>query len=550
MQFIVKILRYYHTLRHLKIRQFYYRLFYLINKNDAPKVIKIKTKVRAFDNLQQNISWLSHSQTKYSKGTIRLNDKKFNTSNSWTPSDATYLEKYIINYHSYLNLKISGENENSSNSDSLMEWIEDCSASDKTRWEPYPTSIRLINWVKAALVKSIAPEIANDYLLFQARHLYRRLEFHLGGNHLLTNAKALIFVGLYFDSTETNKYYDRGLSILLSELPIQQLESGFNFEFSPMYHALFVEDLLDLFQLSMLYKKLSLDLVNIDLESRIIKAINIMELLTAPDGTVIRFNDSIDGVAPSISELHSYAKQLGINFNKINLINNSLNDINGHFRAKFNNWTLFFDAAEIGPTELPGHAHADTLCTEIFYLKIPIIRNIGTSCYGLDDRRFFERGSSAHSSPTYKGLNSSDVWSGFRVGKRAHILKKQGIINNQLITLSATHNGYSTFSNQLEISRNITINSNSIAIKDSINELHSELISYYHFAPNVIIRETLESNSFQLSTPEATFSLNLTNAFGSLEDTAYAVGFHKYETSKTLVVASKLKDMTIEIKRI
>ena len=101
-------------------------------------------------------------------------------------------------------------------------------------WEPYPTSLRIVNWIKWALSppeprggfepgglpvragvgvlqgleghettpRQILPPDCLHSLAVQARWLRRRLEYHLLGNHLFANAKALVFAGAFFVGPE------------------------------------------------------------------------------------------------------------------------------------------------------------------------------------------------------------------------------------------------------------------------------------------------------------------------------------------------------------
>ena len=85
-----------------------------------------------------------------------------------------------------------------------------------------------------------------DSLAVQARHLSRRLEWHLLGNHLFVNAKALVMAGCFFEGPEADRWRETGLRILRAQIPEQILGDGWQFERSPMYHALAVEDMLDL----------------------------------------------------------------------------------------------------------------------------------------------------------------------------------------------------------------------------------------------------------------------------------------------------------------
>jgi uncharacterized heparinase superfamily protein len=79
----------------------------------------------------------------------------------------------------------------------------------------------------------------------------------------------------------------------------------------------------------------------------------------------------------------------------------------------------FLDLARVGPDYLPGHAHADTLCFELSVHGRPLLVNRGTSVYGTGARRLLERGTAAHNTVQLGERDSSEVWSGFRVGRRA-----------------------------------------------------------------------------------------------------------------------------------
>jgi uncharacterized heparinase superfamily protein len=58
---------------------------------------------------------------------------------------------------------------------------------------------------------------------------------------------------------------------------------------------------------------------------------------------------------------------------------------------------LIADFGKIGPTYLPGHAHADTLSFELAVNGDRVIVNSGTSEYGNSKERLRQRGTSAHS---------------------------------------------------------------------------------------------------------------------------------------------------------
>lgn len=117
-------------------------------------------------------------------------------------------------------------------------------------WEAYPLSLRIANWVKWALCGGELSERAVESLVLQARYLARSVEYHLLGNHLFANAKALVFAGAFFAGREAEGWLRRGLAILEREVGEQVLADGGHFERSPMYHALILEDVLDLLNLA------------------------------------------------------------------------------------------------------------------------------------------------------------------------------------------------------------------------------------------------------------------------------------------------------------
>ncbi|MCF7980241.1 MAG: heparinase II/III-family protein [Chromatiaceae bacterium] len=91
----------------------------------------------------------------------------------------------------------------------------------------------------------------------------------------------------------------------------------------------------------------------------------------------------------------------------------------GYIRLQAGPALALLDVAPIGPDYLPGHAHADTLSFELSIFGQRLIVNGGTSRYGTGPERLAERGTAAHSTVQIDGADSSEVWGGFRVARRA-----------------------------------------------------------------------------------------------------------------------------------
>ena len=80
----------------------------------------------------------------------------------------------------------------------LEKWIEENPPAIGNAWEPYTISLRVVNWIKWALKGNTLKDSYTHSLAIQVRYLQSSLEIHLLGNHLIANAKALFFAGLFF----------------------------------------------------------------------------------------------------------------------------------------------------------------------------------------------------------------------------------------------------------------------------------------------------------------------------------------------------------------
>src|SRR5690606_5545979 len=101
------------------------------------------------------------------------------------------------------------------------------------------------------------------------------------------------------------------LAIYARELPEQILSDGGHFELSPMYHAIILEDLLDLINAARIYGRGN-DRVFRDMPAVSARMRHWLAAMTHPDGGLSFFNDAAFGIAPSRAALESYAQRLGL----------------------------------------------------------------------------------------------------------------------------------------------------------------------------------------------------------------------------------------------
>jgi uncharacterized heparinase superfamily protein len=364
----------------------------------------------------------------------------------------------------------------------IADWIAANPPGKGTGWEPYPTSLRIINWVKWATAGNVLTEESTQSLAIQTRWLTRRMEWHLLGNHLFGNAKALVCAGLHFEGPEAARWLKSGLSILAREIPEQILPDGGQFELSPMYHSIAVEDMLDLINIARVYGRA--DLAD-GWSARVPAMLDWLITMCHPDDDVAFFNDTAIGISPATGEILDYAVRLGFAppayAGEIRHLPYS-----GYARLTAGSAVLLADLARIGPDYLPGHAHADTLSFELSLHGRRVIVNSGTSVYGLGPERLRQRGTAAHSTLMIDRQDSSEVWSGFRVGRRARPYDVNVRRDGVALVAEGAHDGYRHLRGAPIHRRRWQLEEDSLVVIDAVegNGRH-QIEMRFHLAPGL-----------------------------------------------------------------
>ncbi len=486
------------TVRFLKPKQIFFRIFYSFpalapRRGRIPGVGSIELK----ETLVKNASYSSEFKSFDFLGeTHALQDV------GWLDGTVSLLWRYNQHYFDDLN-SCGADSRFDGHVELINLWIDEDFTVRSTALAPYPTSIRLVNWVKWLSRNNFQDQKINHSMVFQVRFLMKRIEYHILGNHILTNAKALIFVGSYFTGSEADGWLFKGCSILARELPRQILSDGGHYELSPMYHAIIVEDSLDLINLLESNKHRFRDLSPVDatlslLRLKMPKQLQWLVSMTHPDGGEAFFNDTTFGIAQKTEKLLQYANSLGFSEIKTNQDgpdNSTHLDASGYFRVSKGAWTLFMDAAEVGPTFLPAHGHADCLSLECSFGEQRILVNSGISTYGESPERLRQRSSSAHNTVVLNSRNSSEVWGGFRVGRRAHpfVTKAQLDNNSDASVIEAFHDGYRFLSRSTVHIRQVECTQAYLMVRDEVTGSPSDAVAHYHFHPAVTIEELTPS---------------------------------------------------------
>ena len=450
------ISRYWHTLRYLRPVQFYGRLWFRLYRptpdlRPAPAVRPVPG--RWVPPVAKPVSLLGPATFCFLNETHTLAGAGHEAAGGRDPwNDPARDKLWLYNLHYFDDLNAAGREERQPWHLALLQrWVNENPPGYGNGWEPYPTSLRIVNWIKWSLtfaaerggVAVALPPACLQSLAVQARWLSRRLEHHLLGNHLFANAKALVYAGAFFVGPEADRWRTLGLRLLARELDEQILPDGGHFERSPMYHAILLEDVLDLINLAGAYPGL-FDMTGTGARDRTVararadaKArtdavahwratanamLRWLAAMTYPDGEISFFNDAAMGIAPPLVELVAYAARLGIAAEVAPASPCCWLRDSGYVRLAAGPAVALLDVAPIGPDYLPGHAHADTLSFELSLFGQRVIVNGGTSRYGSGPERLAERGTAAHSTVQIDGADSSEVWGGFRVARRARPL--------------------------------------------------------------------------------------------------------------------------------
>lgn len=528
-----QVARYFHTIKYLKWKQIFYQVYYVCKRKfslgpvgNLSFVARPGSRGQAVGRGDLNEPILSNSSGHLSSAFLSwaspavlvscLSDEgefsfhgetgRLDDAGIWNSPHHSKLWLYHLHYFDELTC-VDADARGELLHRYIDTWIDHNLPGIGNGWEPYPLSLRLVNWVKWFSNQSVKPEWLVS-LGIQADALMQQIEYHILGNHLFVNGKALVFVGTYFTGKRADAWLKKGLQILDREINEQFLADGGHFELSPMYHATMLWDMCDLVHLANQSNQAVLWSRRAHWHVVIERGLHWLSCMTHPDGDIAFFNDAALGIAPTLADLLIYARQLevpsvcslGLGPTGLDILscwakaqptNNNNSGIStqwlkesGYCTAHFKqNGKAIVDVANVGPDYQPGHAHADTLSFELSLYGQRFIVNSGTSQYGEDEPRQHQRGTKAHNTVCIDGQNSSDVWAGFRVARRAY--PRDLLVREDFIGCS--HDGYRRLPGRNIHRREWTFSENSMMVRDMITGRFSEAVAHYYFHPDVRI---------------------------------------------------------------
>ena len=410
--------------------------------------------------------------------------KKFSFPISWNDQNLSQLWRFNLHYFDWAREFIENRLENGywvEDAKNLMilidDWIENNKIGKGDGWHSYTISLRIRNWI---LIMRTCPEFNQkkyiDSLWLQICWLYSHKEDFLGGNHWLENLISLIIGSLQFEGKKADMIFNYSFKELEIQLNEQIMGDGGHQERSSTYHLLILERLIEL----------GLIIENI-LGSRpqwLINSISKMKdwviSIRLNQGNYPIFNDSPD-ISLSIDEIldysNAYLKKLKLNNKGLKTsltqiyLNGELDKVNFSAQSKLTTlidtgWSIvrfqngidfIFKFGDSCPKHLPAHAHSDLFSFDVYKNGEPILVETGTSTYGLNTERYYERSSAAHNIFQLAPLRTNkknniqwvepiEVWGNFRAARKANIIDKlNGIYPNGNVWIKGTHDAFERY---------------------------------------------------------------------------------------------------------
>lgn len=294
-------------------------------------------------------------------------------------------------------------------------------------WRPYSVSHRLINLLCGlALYRAAGGERDDraertilEHVRLCAAYLFHNLERDLQYNHLLKNFVALsVYRSALAQPGSRFDFLDREIPRSLRQ---QHLSDGGQAERAPMYHALYLLDLL------------VLGASGCALDAEIGEARAALGVMLHPDGDVALFNDSWLGESPPGTALGAIAPE-----------GKALLPETGYARIGIDGDAVIFDCGACGPDSNPGHAHADFLSVEASVGGRRLLVDPGVPTYSPGALRDASRSSANHNGPHMRGWEPIEFWQSFRVGHRgyAYPLEDPALGGVAPLWCAGWHDGY------------------------------------------------------------------------------------------------------------
>jgi uncharacterized heparinase superfamily protein len=390
----------------------------------------------------------------------------------WQSASRSKLWRYNLHYFEYLADPALSVAQCNALIDS---WIVNNPPSAGDGWEPYPVSVRIVCWTKHFdhLLRIGQPIEASwrRSLYLQCDWLFHHMEFHIDANHLFKNIVALFIGAQLFrgnDDERVRHWHRKSVKWMQVALREQFNSDGGHYERSPMYHLLCLHYCLDAY--NVVLKSQSEKPLRNQLADVIVKGLAFAEALQHSNGKLAFFNDSANGIAPDLSTLRKYAREIDgyLPLSPPPHYGSSWFAATGYFCWQDERQHFVASARSPSPAYQPGHNHADCLSYEYSLDGKPVIVNAGNTRYDISDERRYARSTAAHNTVEINSCDQSEMWSAFRMARRARVTAAAPQHTTQNVVFGASHDGYRRHGAGVVHQREYAVAPGGIEIRDTI----------------------------------------------------------------------------------
>lgn len=494
----MNISRLFHTILYLKPKQIIFQLRKFVVKpkyaqmaasiHEMPKMIT--APVERYKGVEGDVFTFLNLSYKY---------------DGWNYVGNGTLFTYNLNYFDFINAGGIKKEE-------ACQWIDlfiDDAPAITWGMDPYPIALRGINWIKFfCRHPECATKEREDSLYSQYRLLEHKLEYHLLGNHLLEDAFSLTIGGHYFCDERMKQ---KAMKLMLQELKEQILSDGAHYEQSPMYHSILLDRLLDVYNFTGIA----------ELVPFAQRMLGHLESICYADGSWPFFGDAALGIAPIPEDIKDYARRLGILWEALPLKEC------GYRKMQSTRMEVFVDVGNIMATYQPGHSHADALTFELRIDGKPFIVDTGISTYEKNVQRQYERSTAAHNTVTSMNRDSSEVWGGFRVGRRCRVI----CTKDEEQCIEAEHKGFGQV-----CKRSFSINDSQLVVCDFCRA--EGCVTHLHLSPE-IRNVHVEDNIIHTTIADIIVKGNVTSI--TLADCEVSTEYNIKQKSKEVLISFREK---------
>ncbi len=388
---------------------------------------------------------------------------RLDRSPDWRGRGQTLLTRFHLHYMEYLEA-LSDERFASL----VLDWIERNPlrrrGSWRDAWSSYVISLRCVVWMQQlaerhnALPGSTVERIHRS-LVEQLAHLASHLEWDVRGNHLIKNAKALLWASRYFEGSCAEEWCSLAERVLRRELAEQILSDGMHYERSPSYHAQVFADLVECASVARGELRAAL-LAHLEPMAQALVD------LSHPDGMPCLFNDA--GLHTSYSPDECLRAWGTVTGGRVSRRNVFALPASGYYGLRSGDALLVADCGEIAPRHLPAHGHGDVFAFEWSMGGQRFIVDPGVFQYESGPLRDEARSTRSHNTLTVGGMDQAEFSSSFRVGRRPRVSRLRYEPHACGFVLEGEHDGYRHLAGSPRHRRRFVATATSLVIEDEV----------------------------------------------------------------------------------